>query len=209
MFLKDNANKVPIIVVFTKHDQLVIQKKFILARSLANDDNVEWVRRAEEAATEKVKVRCEKPLNAAAGSRHTWTEVSTGNEYKDTIRRLIDLTMNSILVATDPKPQATAGWGTADSEPPNLEGFFLAVAQRGSLETTILTSIGVRTHKYWGYMFSGTFNGIPLDECVGVIHDDIVNVSNFNDPNHQCLKSTAFRGLMTHGALFKQVPASL
>jgi hypothetical protein len=40
------------------YDQLVTQKKFILARSLAHDDKVEWVRRAKEAATEEVKVRC-------------------------------------------------------------------------------------------------------------------------------------------------------
>ncbi|KAF9504981.1 hypothetical protein BS47DRAFT_1354522, partial [Hydnum rufescens UP504] len=208
ILLKDNANnvgnapfripQVPIIVVFTKYDQLVVQKKFILARSLANADKVEWVRQAEEAATEEVKVRCEKPLNAVAGSRHTWTEVSTRNEHKDTIRRLIDLTMNSILAATDPKPQTTVGQGTADSDQPNLEGLLFAVAQRGSLGTKISTSIRVGKHKYWGYMFSGTFNGIPLDECVGVIHDDIVNVWNFNDPNHQCLKSTEFRSLMTH-----------
>jgi hypothetical protein len=38
--------QVPIIVVFTKYDQLVIRKKFNLARSLANDHKVEWARRA-------------------------------------------------------------------------------------------------------------------------------------------------------------------
>ncbi|KAF9516297.1 hypothetical protein BS47DRAFT_1340891, partial [Hydnum rufescens UP504] len=96
--------------------------------------------------------------------------------------------MNSILAPTDPKPQTTMGQGTADSEQPNPQGLLFAVAQRGSLETKISTSIGsssVGKHKYWGYMFSGTLNGIPLDECVGVIHDDIVNIWNFNDPNHQ------------------------
>ncbi|KAF9509163.1 hypothetical protein BS47DRAFT_1349518, partial [Hydnum rufescens UP504] len=100
ILLRDNTNKgiligsletVPIIVVFTKYDQLVIQKKFSLAESLA-DDRVEWERQAKESATEAVKVSCEKPLNAAAGNRHTWTEVSTKDEYKDTIERLINLT---------------------------------------------------------------------------------------------------------------------
>jgi hypothetical protein len=101
ILLKDNANKgilttsletgvsiltvgnvssrilqVPIIVVFTKYDQLVIRKKFNLARSLANDHKVEWARQAKEAATEEVKVRCGEPLNAVAG-RHTWTEISS------------------------------------------------------------------------------------------------------------------------------------
>jgi len=37
----------------------VIQKKFSLAGSLA-DDGVEWERRAKETATEAVKVSCEK-----------------------------------------------------------------------------------------------------------------------------------------------------
>jgi len=101
--------------------------------------------------------------------------------------------MNSILAATDPKPQTTMGQGTADSEQPNLQGLLFAVAQRGSLETKISTSI-----EYWGYMFSGTFNGIPLDECVGVIHDDIVNVWNFNDPNHQARLASAVTILRTH-----------
>jgi len=110
--------------------------------------------------------------------------------------------MNSILgvptKATDPKTQAPTSEGTADSEPPNLEGWLFAAAQRGSLGTNISTSIAVGRHKYWGYMFSGMFTGIPLDECIGVIYDGIVNVWNFNDPNYQCLKSPEFRGLMTH-----------
>ncbi|KAF9518824.1 hypothetical protein BS47DRAFT_1388760 [Hydnum rufescens UP504] len=124
---------------------------------------------------EAAKVSCEKPLNAVASNRHTWTEVSTKDEYKDTIERLINLTMNSILgvptKATDPKTQAPTGEGTADSEPPNLEGWLFVAAQRVSGGT--------------GYMFSGMFTHIPLDECIGVIHDDTVNVWNFNDPNHQ------------------------
>ncbi|KAF9519433.1 hypothetical protein BS47DRAFT_1358273 [Hydnum rufescens UP504] len=105
--------QVPIIVVFTKYDQLVIQKKFSLAESLA-DDRVERERRAKETATEAAKVSCEKPLNAVASNRHTWTEVSTKDEYKDTIERLINLTMDSIPVptkATDPKNPGTDGRG--------------------------------------------------------------------------------------------------
>ncbi|KAF9504844.1 hypothetical protein BS47DRAFT_1386146 [Hydnum rufescens UP504] len=194
ILLQDSTNKVPIIVVFTKYDQLVIQKKFSLAESLA-DDRVEWERQAKEAAKEDVKVSCGKPLNTVAGNRHTWTEVSTKDAYKDTIERLINLTMNSILgvptKATDPKTQAPTGEGTAGSEPPNLEGWLFAVAQRGSLATKISTSIDVGRHKYWGYMFSGTFTGIPLNEYIGVIHDDIVNVWNFNDPNHQAVSEVA------------------
>ncbi|KAF9505331.1 hypothetical protein BS47DRAFT_1354063 [Hydnum rufescens UP504] len=56
--------QVPIIVVFTKYDQLVIQKKFSLAESLA-DDRVEWERRAKETATEAVKVSLPYVLPAA------------------------------------------------------------------------------------------------------------------------------------------------
>ncbi|KAF9506070.1 hypothetical protein BS47DRAFT_1385712 [Hydnum rufescens UP504] len=168
--------------------RLAIQKKFSLAESLA-DDRAEWECRANKTATETIKVSCEKPLNAVASNRHAWTEVSAKDEYKDTIERLINLPMNSILgvptKATDPKTQAPTGEGTADSEPPNLEGWLFAAAQRGSLGTNISASIAVGRHKYWGYMFSGMFTGIPLDECIAVIHDDIVNVWNFNDPNHQ------------------------
>jgi len=47
-------------------------------------------------------------------------------------------------------------------------------------------------------MFSGTLAGKSIDECFRVIHDDIVNVWNFHDPNHQCLKSSEFRTLMVH-----------
>ncbi|KAF9510372.1 hypothetical protein BS47DRAFT_1348051, partial [Hydnum rufescens UP504] len=114
---------------------LVIQKKFSLAESLA-DDRAEWECRANKTATEATKVSCEKPLNAVASNRHAWTEVSAKDEYKDTIQRLINLTMNSILgvptKATDPKTQAPTGEGAADSEPPNLEDWLFAAAQRAS-----------------------------------------------------------------------------
>jgi hypothetical protein len=94
ILLQDNANKgmlissfetgvsilsipqVPIIVVFTKYDRLVMRKKSALARSLGNDI-VEWERRAKETAKEAVKVNCEKPLNIIAGNGHTSTEVSS------------------------------------------------------------------------------------------------------------------------------------
>ncbi|KAF9507003.1 hypothetical protein BS47DRAFT_1352217, partial [Hydnum rufescens UP504] len=109
----------PIIVVLTKYDQLVIHKKFSLQSLLLVTESNGSVKR-KKLATEDVKVTCEKPLNAVAGNRHAWTEVSTKDEYKDTLERLINLTMNSILgvptKATDPKTQAPTGEGTADSE---------------------------------------------------------------------------------------------
>jgi hypothetical protein len=37
--------------------------------------------------------------------------------------------------------------------------------------------------EYWGYLFSGAFTGRPLDQCIRVIHDDIVDVWNFHDPD--------------------------
>ncbi|KAF9513014.1 hypothetical protein BS47DRAFT_1393647 [Hydnum rufescens UP504] len=111
--------QVPIIVVFTKYDQLVIRKKADLARSLGHG-GVEWERQAKETAAEAVKVSCEKPLNAVAGNKYTWTEVSNRDEYKDTIERLINLTMNSLLgvpaKATNPKTQATTGKENADRQ---------------------------------------------------------------------------------------------
>ncbi|KAF9513915.1 hypothetical protein BS47DRAFT_912242 [Hydnum rufescens UP504] len=201
ILLQDNTNQVPIIIVFTKYDQLVMRRKSVLARSLGTN-TVEWERRAKETAMEAVKSSCEKPLNDVAGNKHRWTEVSTTIEYKDTIAKLISLTMNSIVgvptKATGPTTQIATGEGAAELEQPNLGGWLFAVAQRGNLGTKISTSVDVGRHKYWRYMFSGSFTGIQLHECLGVIHDDIVNVWNFNDPNHQCLKSTEFRALMTH-----------
>ncbi|KAF9503951.1 hypothetical protein BS47DRAFT_1401903 [Hydnum rufescens UP504] len=203
--LQDDTSKVPIIVVFTKYDQLVIQKKFSIAESLA-DNRVEWEHRAKETATEAAKVSSVYYWSDDIYS-HADSLISSKGEYKDTIERLINLTMDSILgvptKATDPKTQAPTGEGTADSEPPSLEGWLFAAAQRGSLGTNISTSIAVGRHKYWGYMFSGMFTGIPLDECIGVIHDDIVNVWNVNDPKHHARLASVvaqrlISGLMTH-----------
>jgi hypothetical protein len=67
---------VPIIVVFTKYDQVVIRKKCALAQSLGTNV-VEWECRAKETAMEAVRLHCEKPLYTVARIKHRWTEVSS------------------------------------------------------------------------------------------------------------------------------------
>ncbi|KAF9509659.1 hypothetical protein BS47DRAFT_1348952, partial [Hydnum rufescens UP504] len=89
---------------------------------------------------EAVNVSCEKPLDAAASNRHTWTEVCTIGwttiltlidpyfpvtiEYKDLIEKLINLAMNTIVDAptkTGPKTQTATAEATGDSEQRILE----------------------------------------------------------------------------------------
>ncbi|KAF9512781.1 hypothetical protein BS47DRAFT_1393937 [Hydnum rufescens UP504] len=93
--------------------------------------------------------------------------------------------------ATVLKIQTTTGEGPADSEQPNLGAWLLQLlkeavsqqrSQHRSSASSLLTIAGLIA---LGLYVSGTFTGIRLDECIGVIHDDIVNVWNFNDPNHQ------------------------
>jgi len=192
ILLGGETNKVPIIVVFTKYDQLVERMRNDLVSSIMDD--IQWEYQAKEAATKFVRDKCEKPLNDVAGDRHAWTHVSTSSEYKDTIEKLVVLTMNSIVgVPKVDNSRTTIDEGAADSQGPNLGSWLLAAAQRSSLKTKITMSIDVGRHKYWGYMFSGAFAGRPLRECIGVIHDDIINVWNFHDPDRQGLKSPEFR----------------
>ncbi|KAF9506174.1 hypothetical protein BS47DRAFT_1353072, partial [Hydnum rufescens UP504] len=89
-------------------------------------------------AVEAVKVSCEKPLDAAASNRHTWTEVSNPTE------KLINLAMNTIVDAptkTGARTQTATGEATGDLEQPNLGTWLFAVAQRDNLGTKISTSI--------------------------------------------------------------------
>jgi len=201
ILLKDEANNVPIIVVFTKYDRLVMRKKKSLASTLGTN-KAQWEHGSEEAAMQDVKLKCEKPLITVAGNRHAWTQFSTTDVYKDTIEKLIELTMNSIVsVPTEavlPNTQTSTGEGTLDTGNPNIGQWLFGSAQRGSVGTKITTSIDVGRHQFWTYMFSGTLTRKPIEEWLRVIHDDIVNVWNFHDPNHQCLKSSEFRTLMVH-----------
>jgi hypothetical protein len=67
------------------------------------------------------------------------------NEYKDTIEKLIELTMGSILAVSqepiNPNFRVGMGEGPADSHGPNLGGWLFGLAQRGNLKTKITTSI--------------------------------------------------------------------
>ncbi|KAF9514899.1 hypothetical protein BS47DRAFT_1484776 [Hydnum rufescens UP504] len=126
-----------------KDDQLVVRKKSVLARSLGS--NVVGGG-AKETAMEAVKVSCEKPFDAAASNRHTWTEVSMTIEFQEPIEKLINLTMNTIVDAptkTGPKTQTATGEATGGSEQPNLGAWLFAVGQRGSPGTKISASIDV------------------------------------------------------------------
>jgi len=99
ILIQDDTIKVPIIVAFTKYDQLVNRMKRLLASS-PNMDDVEWANQAKLDAMTAVRETCEKPLNAVAGNRHARTQVSTTPEYKDTIDNLIELTLGSIVSVT-------------------------------------------------------------------------------------------------------------
>ena len=156
-------SQVPIIVVFTKYDALVRAKKRLLAPTLGMDQD-QWVHQSEEAAVGDIKLKCEKPLIAVAGNRHAWTQVSSmccwlsdvhscadvvvfpaRKEYKDTIEKLIDFTMNSIVSvpaeAVLPSTQTSIGVGTFDAGNPNIGQWLFGSAQRGSVGMKIITSI--------------------------------------------------------------------
>ena len=156
-------SQVPIIVVFTKYDRLVIAKKKLLAPTLGTDKD-QWEHQSKEAAMGDVKLKCEKPLIAVAGNRHKWTQVSSmycwlsdvhsradivvfpaENEYKDTTEKLIELTMNSIVsVPADaalPNTQTSIGEGALVAGNPNIGQWLFGSAQRGSVGIKIMTSI--------------------------------------------------------------------
>ncbi|KAG1719508.1 hypothetical protein EDB19DRAFT_694655 [Suillus lakei] len=170
---KEILGNIPIIVVFTKHDELVNK---LAIDAIESDD--------DEAALEVLKIDtldklCIQPLKEVAEGDILHTTVSTKEEYESTIRKLIDLTTTNVetFVASE-------------------AALAMMIAQRVDIGLKVKASIAIGKKRYWrGLASSMNFTGFTMWDALSVIHKDIVDVWNFNDP-HCDLVNDKFKELI-------------
>ncbi|KAF7979310.1 hypothetical protein HWV62_42703 [Athelia sp. TMB] len=175
---------VPIIVVFTKFDNLVANEELGFT-----DDEIEGM---DDAEVEALAIKqanaifentCIKQLDGL-GHNIGYAKVSVQPKYRNTLAELIDTTQ-ALLSNRGEK----GVWMVA------------AMAQRASAQAKIDSSIKSVSNlaivgRYWRGLASGAnFNRHPLNACLDVIHSDIVSGWYFNDPDkaYQLLNGTEFR----------------
>jgi hypothetical protein len=148
--------KIPVIVVFTKYDLLVMEHfRAISHISSPPDKKVEAKKRAEKAlseVTKDLKVLC--------------VPVSTKKAFRETtLLKLTEVTRNHLR---DVAGSLWALWATA---------------QQINARQKIELSISEGFKKYWRNLGESVFfQGHPLGDCIARIHDDVLKVWNFNDP---------------------------
>jgi predicted GTPase len=165
--------KIPIIVVFTKHDVFV--DKLELEASESGYDDATF----EKLKTDTLTKLCIQPLKEVAGNDVLHTAVSTNEEYEGTIRGLIDLTTTNVekFVASE-------------------AAITMMIAQRVDISLKLKASIAIGKKRYWRSLGSGmNFKGFTMLDCLSVIHKDIIEVWNFNDPRCH-LTNDQFKDLM-------------
>ncbi|KAG2115594.1 hypothetical protein BD769DRAFT_1752585 [Suillus cothurnatus] len=154
---------IPIVVVFTKYDKLLVQDL------------------VKKGAEDKLQEVCVAPLETFTEFSIPHVTVSTNKNHKETLARLIQTTEK--LVCEHVGIDASV---------------MTSIAQRVDPGLNIKASIEVGKRKYWKALASSVpFKNRSMWDCLHVLHTDIVNVWNFQDP-HDYLCAPEFRRLMTN-----------
>ncbi|KAG1792038.1 uncharacterized protein HD556DRAFT_1444824 [Suillus plorans] len=169
---KEILGDILLIAVFTKHDIFVDKLEYDAGES------------CDEVALEELKVNtldklCIQPLKEAAGSDILHATVSTNEEYERTIRQLVDLTTTNVekYVASE-------------------AALAMMIAQRVDIGLKLKASIAIGEKRYWrGLASSMNFTGFTMLDCLSVIHKDIIDVWNFNDPHCHLASDQCSRAL--------------
>jgi len=163
---KEILGDIPLVVVLTKVDLLDGQ----LEAELPKNENL------EHHKSRYMKEHCIKPLQDAAGPDVTHIAVSKEEDYVDSLRELLRATMDKMTeYHVDEGPSTIA-----------------VIAQRISIKEKIELSIRMGKKKYWKtLMKNAVFRGHTMKECLQVIHEDIIAIWNFNDPD-RCLVKDEF-----------------
>ncbi|KAG2126191.1 hypothetical protein BD769DRAFT_1668628 [Suillus cothurnatus] len=180
--LKNNGTlgDIPVIVVLTKYDMLIDR----MERTL---DDTSLNRLSDEAIKERIKKNAEAelwdtcigPLEKFAGPDIPHAMISTREDYKETLIRLIQITENCVGLHSTPEAAVMT-----------------SIAQRVHPGLKIKASIEVGKRRYWKALASSTtFKNCKTWDCLHVLHTDIINVWNFYDPHHY-LHSQEFRELI-------------
>ncbi|KAF9073349.1 hypothetical protein BDP27DRAFT_1417166 [Rhodocollybia butyracea] len=176
-FLRLDLQSIPVVVIFTKYDLLV--RKF---EKEASDSIGEQEREtmANQKADEFYDKNCVRPLKNITRNRQvpiSYVRVSTKKEvcYADTLVKLVEETQSRL------DERMLILW---------------ALAQRVSVDAKIDACIDVGKRKYWRGLFSSLhFPGKTMEQCLDRIHDDMIDIWNFNDPLLN-LKSRKFKNTM-------------
>ncbi|KAG2125445.1 hypothetical protein DEU56DRAFT_570816 [Suillus clintonianus] len=180
---RDNKlGKIPLIVVLTKYDELIKQVNFDLPDSslegLSEDD---INKRIKNEADSKLQDICFEPLKKFAGPNIPHAVVSTKEKYEETMAHLIQMT--EVRVREHVSAEASA---------------MSSIAQRVDPDLKIEESIRVGKRRYWKALASSTaFQSRRMQDCLDVLHTDIVTVWNFRD-THDYLNSSEFKTLMVN-----------
>jgi len=163
---------IPTLAVFTKYDEMVSDEEL---RLLDMDSDI------LEQSDSEIRTHCDsqalkklEPLVAEAfrGAIRA-IRVSIKPQYENTVQELV--------IATDDEVQKHF------KTPGHLGATSLAwvAAQRSHEPTNIDASIEVGQKKYWSSISASVdFEGKKLDQCLAVLHDDIIKVWNIHDGNN-------------------------
>jgi len=169
--------QVPVIVAFTKFDQVVAIEVGSSARTNARA-------RYEQAC------RClfrREPRDVPAEI------VSVKSQFGDLIDNLV-VTTDRLITGSRSARSGTQGAKPRIAPVPLV----WSAAVRVHRDYFIQASIEVGRSRYWRGLWSSLdFADQPLKDCVNVIHSDIIDIWNLNDPS-KCLSNTAFKGRMSH-----------
>ncbi|KAJ8593183.1 hypothetical protein M405DRAFT_811438, partial [Rhizopogon salebrosus TDB-379] len=173
---------IPIIAVFTKYDGLIDRVDYELEPSVyeLSDDAIKEL--VNKRAQTKLQEICIGPLKEFAGSDTPHVAVSNcaaQDGYNESLIHLIQTTEEHVYKHAAADASVVA-----------------SVAQRVDPGLKIKASIDV---KYWKALASctGVFKDRTVEDCLRVIHTDIVAVWNFNDPHHYLSKKD-FRTLVVN-----------
>ncbi|KAF5368786.1 hypothetical protein D9615_010399 [Tricholomella constricta] len=193
--MEGRLGDIPIIAVFTKYDKLVAKVRIpdLQAKgpgsASTNKPSAEHVAKTADAVLQELCIapfqECLNNIQPAlshASVNNTQKVlhviVSTKPKYRSTLDNLIQLTQNLVIDYF------------------NEAGIVVGIAQRLNRDVKTTTSIKVGKGKYW--MSLGTtldFPGKTFEECLRVLHDDIVNVWSFMD-DYQYLYCQEFRKII-------------
>ncbi|KAI9570997.1 hypothetical protein HD554DRAFT_2077105 [Boletus coccyginus] len=155
---KETMGGIPLIVVYTQFDSFVNQ--LTMASMTSHPDELD-----EESVTKDACLKAEsrvgeyhKEITQLAGESLPYEFVSTKEKYKYTLENLVKLTHDQV--------------GIPDTRDAQITSLVTLIAQRVVPHLKIQGSIEA----------SPNFEGRTIWECLSVIHTDIVNVWNFNDP---------------------------
>ncbi|KAI9457035.1 hypothetical protein HD554DRAFT_2143532 [Boletus coccyginus] len=176
--------KVPVVIVLTKFDLLVDSITTTEKTSdLGCDDEIDEDRETAEHLLDDTlkKISLDSLL-----SQQLVVPVSSRTRYEDTISTLIQ--------STDSAIQRFSGKRTHDSP----IALAWAIAQRQDLETTVAATIDVGCKKHWSKLCrTTTFRGRMLEQCVSIIHEDIIAIWNIQD-GFSYLGGEDFKARMSH-----------